>query len=116
MSYETITCVECDREFVAEGHVEHDYFPGTPDLARVEWVPDDETCPACQGHGRCEGTFKYVAGKYTPIPCCAEGTTRFCVESTGSRSHLGVRCDTCAAWYDDEDAVIAPNHSEEEAR
>lgn len=86
MSFETITCVECDREFVGEGHVERDYFPGTPDLARVEWVADDETCPACnlavhlRGDGApCEeagcrefGQTVYHAGADCPETFCTQ--------------------------------------------
>jgi len=97
-------CSECGREFACEGtwDVEHHDGYGT----RREWFPDDEAiCDDCKGEGACEGTFRYVDGgkpnQIERIPCNSSGKTRFCIEADGSRSHLGVYCDICAAWYDE---------------
>ena len=49
-----IECSLCSRDFEAQGVTERDCFPGTTQLARVEWVADSDECPDCLGDGTCE--------------------------------------------------------------
>ena len=95
-------CETCGREFTGTGtwDVERHEGHGT----RHELFPDEDTCPACKGEGRCEGTFTYEDGKYVAVECDSRaGRTRTCTEDNGSESHLGVYCDECNKFYEEED-------------
>lgn len=96
-------CAECGQDFTctATWDVEHHDGYGT----RCELFPDEDTCRACKGEGKCEGTFTSdAAGRYVPVECASrEGRTRRCIEDDGSRSHLGVYCDACAKFYAEDE-------------
>lgn len=99
-----VECETCGREFDCDGSWETERHDGYG--TRREWFPvGDAVCKACRGEGRCEGTFLSDArGRYLEaVPCGKPGRTRLFVEADGGKSHLGVRCDRCAAWYAEDD-------------
>jgi len=96
-----IDCIECGQEFTGPGTWDVEFHEGYGE--RRELYPDEDVCRGCRGVGDCEGTFKTEEGKYTPIPCASrEGRTRICIEDNGSKTVLGVYCDECQKFYEDE--------------
>ena len=99
----TIECDECGQEFDGTGTWDVEFHEGYG--TRCELHADTDTCPACKGHGDCEGTYRTdEEGVTTTVECSSDtATTRFCIEDNGSRSHLGVYCDECQKFYEDDE-------------
>jgi len=96
-------CETCDVAFDPDGYEDVQVIDG---WTKREWMPtDDMNCVGCKGHGDCEGTFGYDNdGKYKAIPCHSDrGRTRFCAEDDGGKTRLGVYCDTCWKFYEDDE-------------
>jgi hypothetical protein len=95
-----IDCDECGLEFEGTGTWDVEYHDGYGE--RRELWPDAETCPACKGDARCQGTFtRDESGKYVAVECSSdEGRTRTCIEPSGSLTVLGVYCDECQKFYE----------------
>ena len=99
----TCECQTCGAQFEGEVYVDREYHDGYG--LRVEEFPEEEECPACRGQGECEGTFtKDIGGELQIVPCTSkqDGKTRWVTETDGSKSDVGVYCDKCAAFYQED--------------
>jgi len=96
-------CQECGREFSGPGTWDVEFHEGYG--TRSELHPDDDSCPGCRGEGDCEGTFAHdAAGLFQRIRCSStKARTRICIEPSGSKTVLGIYCDECNAFYEDEE-------------